>query len=79
MDNLDAVKAFASSHGMNYPVIPSETEAIELGQRYGNTIGALPYSVFINKKGDVTHTIVGELSKLKAEKILLSLNIKPSM
>jgi len=77
MDNIDAVKTFVASHGMNYPVIPAETEAIELGQRYGNKIGALPYSVFINKNGDVTHTIVGELSKIKAEKILKSLNIKP--
>ena len=77
MDNIDAVKTFVASQGMNYPVIPAETEAIELGQRYGNKIGALPYSVFINKNGDVTHTIVGELSKIKAEKILKSLNIKP--
>ena len=79
VDDFDAVKAFATSHGMNYPVIPAEAEAIELGQRYGNTIGALPYSVFINKNGDVTHTIVGELSKLTAEKILTSLNIKLKM
>ena len=79
IDNIDAVKSFATSHAMNYPVIPAETEAIDLGQRYGNTIGALPYSVFINQKGDVTHTITGELSKIKAEEILHSLNIKPAM
>ena len=79
IDEIEAVKAFATTHGMNYPVIPSETEAIELAQRYGNTIGALPYSVFINQNGDVSHTIVGELSKFKAEKILESLNIKPAL
>ena len=79
VDNIEDVTAFATSHGMNYPVIPAETEAIELGQRYGNTIGALPYSVFINQKGDVTHTFMGELSKLKVEEILQSLNIKPIM
>ena len=77
IDNIDAVKTFATENAMNYPVIPAETEAIELGQRYGNTIGALPYSVFINRNGDVTHTIVGELDKITAEKILTSLNVKP--
>lgn len=77
MDDFEAVRAFAISHGINYPVIPAEAEAIELGQRYGNSIGVLPYSVFINKNGYISHTIVGELDKMKAEKILASLNIKP--
>ena len=77
VDNYEAVKAFADEQGMNYPVLPAETEAIELARRYGNAMGALPYSVFINKAGEVSRTFVGELSTFEVEKILESLNIRP--
>jgi len=77
MDNIDDVREFAKENRMNYPVLPNEIESIELARRYGNYMGALPYSAFINRDGVVTHTIMGELSKIHAEKILASLKIKP--
>ena len=76
MDKLEDVKIFAKDMGINYPILVTEIEAMELARLYGNTVGALPFSVFINEKGVVTHTIVGELSMFKAEKIIAELNIK---
>lgn len=75
IDEIEDVRAFATEMKMNYPILPSQDEALGLAQRYGNTIGALPYSVFINKKGEVTHTIMGELSKIRAEEILISFDL----
>ena len=53
-----------------------ENEGIGLGKRYGNGIGALPYTAVINRDGDVTHTIRGELSKKRAKEIMDELGIK---
>jgi hypothetical protein len=50
-------------------------EAIELSQRYGNTIGGLPFSAIIDKSGKVTHTIMGELTKDRLISILEQLGL----
>jgi hypothetical protein len=60
---------------MNYPVMAAEMEAIELSQRYGNSIGGLPFSAIIDKNGKITHTITGELSKDRLKSILEQLGL----
>ena len=76
VDNEEAVREYMNEVKINYPIIVSELEATELSSRYGNHIGALPYSVIINRKGEISDKIMGELSMIKAEKILEKLNIK---
>ena len=76
VDNEEAVHEYMNEVKINYPIMVSEFEAIELSSRYGNTIGALPYSVIINRENVVSDKITGELSKIRAEKILKRLNIK---
>ncbi|MDH5611057.1 MAG: TlpA family protein disulfide reductase [Gammaproteobacteria bacterium] len=76
VDNEEAVRAYAHEVKINYPVIAAEFEAVELSSRYGNRMGALPYSVIINRKGEISDKVTGELSKTRAEKLLKKLNIK---
>lgn len=76
VDNEKDVRRFADEMKMNYPVMAGEYEAIDLSRRYGNNIGGLPYSVIINRKGEISDTFMGELSKIEAEKLLRKLNIK---
>ncbi|MBT8130237.1 MAG: TlpA family protein disulfide reductase [Gammaproteobacteria bacterium] len=76
VDNEDDVRQFASDLGMNYPVMAGETEAIELSQRYGNSIGGLPFSAIIDQNGKVTHTITGILSKDRLISILRELGLE---
>lgn len=76
VDNEEAVRDYMSEVKINYPIMVAEFEAIGLSSRYGNRMGALPYSVIINRKGEISDKITGELSKIKAEKILEKLNIK---
>ena len=75
VDDEDSVRQFATDMEMNYPVMAGEMEAIELSQKYGNTIGGLPFSVIIDKNGKVTHTITGELSKKRLISILEQLGL----
>ncbi len=66
MDNEEAVRRFNDKLPMNYPVIAGDMETIELARRYGNTIGALPYTVIIDREGIIRATFAGELSKARA-------------
>lgn len=70
IDDADAVREFADRMGMNYPSLLAEVDGIGLGKRYGNGIGALPYTVIINRNGKISQTIRGELSKKHALDIL---------
>ncbi len=75
VDNETDVRDFVSTMSMNYPVMAGEMEAIELSQRYGNSIGGLPFSAIIDKNGKITHTITGELSKDRLKSILEQLGL----
>jgi peroxiredoxin len=75
VDNEEDVRKFADDMGMNYPVMAGESEAIGLSQKYGNSIGGLPFSAIIDKNGKVTHTITGELSKERLISILKQLGL----
>jgi len=75
VDNEENIRAFADEMAMNYPILAGEMEAIELAQKYGNNIGALPFSAIIDKNGKITHTIMGELSKDRLISILKQLGL----
>ena len=76
VDDEKIVREFSTKMKMNYPIIAGEFEAIGLSSRYGNHSGGLPYSVFINREGEISDKITGELDKIRAEKILKRLGIK---
>lgn len=76
VDNEENVREFANEMEMNYPILAGEMEAIELSQKYGNSIGALPFSAIIDKNGKVTHTIMGELNKDRLISILKQLGLE---
>lgn len=76
VDNEEAVRKFANEMKINYPVMAAEFEAIKLSSLYGNDMNGLPYSVFINRKGEISDKITGELSKIKAKNLLEKLGIK---
>ena len=66
MDDETSVRAFADEIGVNYPLMAGDNETIELARRYGNTVGALPFTAIINRDGIITSTFAGELSKARA-------------
>ncbi len=70
IDDEQAVQEYVTEIGMNYPNMVVESEGVGLAKRYGNGIGALPYTVIINRNGEISHTIMGELSKMRAKELL---------
>ena len=66
----EEVREFVAEHGMNYPVLTGELEVIKLAESYGNHIGALPYTVIIDRRGQVAHVKPGVLPTEEAESII---------
>ena len=75
IDDEEAVTEYATQIGINYPTLLAEADGAGLAKRFGNGIGALPYTVIINRKGEIRHTIRGELSKIAAEDFLQKYDI----
>lgn len=73
LDDEDSVRDFADALGVNYPVMAAEYEGITLSRDYGNHVGALPYSAFVDRSGKITKTKIGEISKQEVEEIITPL------
>lgn len=66
-------RRFAAEREMNYPVLTGAAEVIKLARAYGNHIGALPFTVFIDRTGRVASAHPGPLSREEAEELIVSL------
>ncbi|MDH5361066.1 MAG: TlpA family protein disulfide reductase [Gammaproteobacteria bacterium] len=53
IDKQQDIADFMDSVGVEYPVMISESEGIRISQAYGNRLGALPYSVIIDRDGQM--------------------------
>jgi len=62
IDDLGKVTDFMETLGINYPVLVGETDAIDVGTRFGNRLGALPFSAVVGRDGRVAHVHRGELT-----------------
>ena len=69
----EEVHEFVAEHKVNYPILTGELEVIELAEAYGNHIGALPYTVIIDRNGKVAHVKPGTLPTAEAESIITGL------
>ena len=67
------VRSFMQEYGMNYPVLAGEMEVIRLAERYGNRVGALPYTVIIDRGGRIAFVKPGPLSGTAAEGVIAPL------
>ena len=73
LQRAEEVTAFMAEYGMNYPVLAGELEVIKIAEEYGNDVGALPYTVIIDRAGRVHYVKKGPLSGEEAESIISKL------
>jgi len=73
IDSLEKVKAFAQRLEINYPLLVDEDQAIDIARQFGNHMGALPFTVFVNRQGNMVVQYPGALNRRKAEQLILSL------
>ena len=70
IDQKSKVQTYAKDVGMNYPVLLGDLAGIDLARRIGNPSGGLPYTVIVDRSGNVVATQLGTLSKEKLEGII---------
>jgi len=70
IDDEEAVRNYVIEVGMNYPTMVLESEGVGLAKRFGNGAGVLPYTVIIKRDGEISNTITGELSKIRAKELM---------
>jgi peroxiredoxin len=70
LDSQENVSDFLREHSVNYPSFHGQRDSIEVGKRYGNSIGALPYTVVISRDGTVLATIHGLFDESAARTLI---------
>jgi thiol-disulfide isomerase/thioredoxin len=73
-DKAEPARDFAKAYEMDYPVFVAKEKGIPLMQALGNTKGGLPYTLFIDRNGQVIDKKLGLIKKADldaaAEKLL---------
>jgi hypothetical protein len=67
------VADFADTYGVNYPMLLGGLDAVELSKRLGNRLGGLPFTVVVDRRGEVQHRQPGEMKKDELDRILQTL------
>ncbi|RTZ58799.1 MAG: TlpA family protein disulfide reductase [Gammaproteobacteria bacterium] len=62
VDEKQHVVQFMQDFGINYPVLLGVDEGIDLMEKLGNNMGALPFSAFIDPQGKVISSKLGEFT-----------------
>lgn len=73
VDQPEKTRAFAQEIGLNYPVLVGGFGAMELSKSLGNSVMALPFTVVLNRKGEVAYTHLGVLRPDKMRSIISEL------
>jgi thiol-disulfide isomerase/thioredoxin len=62
-DSTIPVREFASAHHMDYPVLLTKDKGFALMQALGNTAAGLPYTLVLDRHGNVVARKMGRMSK----------------
>ncbi len=76
IDRREDVAGYYVQIGMNYPTLIGDDNAIELMRAYGNRTGSLPYSVIINRDGQIVARKLGAFRGQELESLLSPLLIQ---
>jgi peroxiredoxin len=66
----EEITDFIVEYKMNYPVLAGEDSVIEIAESYGNTIGALPYTVIIDRSGRIVFVKLGPVTGTEVEGVI---------
>ncbi|RTZ62466.1 MAG: TlpA family protein disulfide reductase [Aquificaceae bacterium] len=70
MENLDDAKAYSKQVGINYPIAYGYETSRTLSTAYGNSVGALPYSILIDRDQKIIATYPGLLTPTRLSKAI---------
>ena len=77
IDSAANIRQFASTNRFPYPLLVGGMGGTELSRRFGNQVGALPFTVVISPGGQVAHRTLGRIKLPKLREIVLA-QLKPA-
>jgi thiol-disulfide isomerase/thioredoxin len=69
-DQPDKVAAFASEFRINYPLLIAGLETLEQLRQAGNRAGVLPYTLVIDRKGNLVSREPGGIKEARLESLV---------
>jgi thiol-disulfide isomerase/thioredoxin len=73
VDQRDKVEQFAKELDLNYPALIGGYDAVDLSKSLGNELSALPFTIVIDRKGNVALTQLGPFKPDKLRSTIDSL------
>jgi len=73
IEEKQAVEEYLKTIPINYPMLIGGDDAIELSQQLGNIVNAVPFTLIVNKQGQIIHRHPGELSREKIIELITPL------
>ncbi|MEO8537666.1 MAG: TlpA disulfide reductase family protein [Betaproteobacteria bacterium] len=73
VDQVDKVRQFSKEFNINYPLLIGGFGAIELSKALGNDLAALPFTIVLDRQGNVAHTQLGPLKAPALDALIQSL------
>jgi peroxiredoxin len=70
IDERDKVQSFAREFGINYPVLLGTIDTVEISRQAGNTIGALPFTLVLDRSGRIVSRELGKAQEMRLEALL---------
>jgi len=73
VDQADKVQTYAKEMGINYPILVAGMEGASLSRELGNRTGALPFTIVLDRGGQVVKSHLGMITEEELTKILAPL------
>ncbi len=73
IDQPDKIRQFTKELKLNYPSLVGGYGALEMSKTLGNSVGALPFTVILDREGGVAYTQMGPLKPGKLDAIVAKL------
>jgi thiol-disulfide isomerase/thioredoxin len=70
VDDAVKVRQFAREIGLNYPALVGGYGAMELSKSLGNSVMALPFTIVVDRDGNVVLTQLGPVRQAQIEKLV---------
>lgn len=61
IDDLELIQGFLATVPMEYPSLFGMTSALDVSAAYGNDRGTLPYTVVIDRRGNIAERFIGQI------------------
>ncbi|RPH40954.1 MAG: TlpA family protein disulfide reductase [Burkholderiales bacterium] len=68
IDSAAKIADFSAKNPVSYPLVVAGMGGSELARRFGNPSGALPFTVLVNREGQIAHRLLGrvDIGRLKS-------------